>query len=240
MLLAEGVRVVGVSREPDVFPNEPLYVPMACDLSDISATQALFTQIFETYPELRLVINNAGYGVLEDLGTMTAATIQQQYAVMLEAPTLIASAAVAHFQTIQHGCLVNVSSLAVELPLPLMSIYNACKAGLSGLSKSLMLDEIEGRYTVIDFRPGDFNTSFADRMAGELHWNGSDLRAVMDHHHAVAPGVQIAVVGLRTALLKQRSGIVRVGDLFQSKIAPLGVLLPWRWLLRIIRYYYRH
>ena len=240
MLLDAGVHVIGVSRRPDVFPEVRNYEPVVCDLTDLDAVKLVISKIVLDYPQVQLVINNAGYGVLEELSELSAADIQRQYAVMLTAPALIASGAVRHFQQRGMGCLVNVSSLAVELPLPLMSIYNSSKAGLSALSKSLMLDEISDRYQVIDFRPGDFNTEFATRMEGQLKWNGVDLRSVMDRHHAVAPKVDLAVVALRQALLKRASGIVRVGDFFQSKIAPLGVLLPWRCLLRIIRRYYQH
>ena len=239
MLLDAGVHVFGVSRRPDVFPGIANYEPVVCDLSDLNAVEAVILRILSEHSEVQLVINNAGYGVLDDLGAMSAADVERQYAVLLTAPALIASAAVRHFKKRGMGCLVNVSSLAVELPLPLMSIYNSSKAGLSGLSKSLMLDEVDDQYKVIDFRPGDFNTSFAERMEGQLKWNGVDLRAVMDRHHAVAPKVGLAVEGLRRALLRQASGIVRVGDFFQSRIAPMGVLLPWRWLLRIIRRYYQ-
>jgi hypothetical protein len=96
------------------------------------------------------------------------------------------------------------------------------------------------RYRVIDFRPGDFNTNFAERMEGRVEWNGVDLRAVMDRHHAQAPGVERAVKSLRRALLGKRSGRVRVGEWFQAKLAPLGPrLLPAGWIRALIRDYYR-
>ena len=123
-----------------------------------------------------------------------------------------------------------------------MPIYNACKAGLSALSESLMLDASgsDKKYTVVDFRPGDFNTNFAQRMTGRIEWNGADLREVMDRHHAQAPSVDVALKGFRRALLSSCSGTVRVGDFFQSKIAPLGPrLFSCRWLRAIIRFYYR-
>ncbi|MEM8868104.1 MAG: SDR family NAD(P)-dependent oxidoreductase [Verrucomicrobiota bacterium] len=239
MLLEEGIRVIGLSRQPDVLPDEPSYIPVACDLSKTGSVEATLEQIIEEHSSLRLVINNAGFGILESLSEMDAGDIERQYAVMLEAPTIIASKATGYFKQVGAGCLVNVSSLAVELPLPLMPVYNASKAGLSALSESLILDEVDGRFQVIDFRPGDFNTSFAERMEGELLWNGVNLREVMDRHHAVAPDASLATAALRRALVRNRSGIVRVGDFFQSRIAPWGRLLPRAWLRGIIRGYYK-
>lgn len=240
MLLAEGVRVFGMSRRPDAFPERELYTPVVCDLSDLAEVESVFERLFLDEPEVSLVINNAGFGILDYLSEMPAESVRQQYAVMLEAPTLIAGKAVAHFDTHGGGCLVNVSSLAVELPLPLMAVYNACKAGLSGLSESLLLDGVGKDYRVIDFRPGDFNTPFAERMEGSVEWNGVDIRKVFDAHHARAPAVATALPALRRALLHEVSGTVRVGDFFQSKIAPLGRFLPQRWLRALIRWYYKH
>ena len=124
-------------------------------------------------PQIDLVINNAGFGILSRLEDLEAKAIQKQYAVMLEAPTLIANRAIRHFKAQQHGCLMNISSMAVEIPIPLMPIYNACKAGLSALSDSLILDASgdSHNYCVIDVRPGDYRTKFADNMQGSAQWN---------------------------------------------------------------------
>jgi NAD(P)-dependent dehydrogenase (short-subunit alcohol dehydrogenase family) len=243
MLLAEGVSVIGMSRNPEI-PDAPEgYQPWSVDLSDTASLEAALDEIFETFPDIDLVINNAGFGVLSHLEAMEPEVIRSQYAVMLAAPTTISSRAIRAFKTRSvKGCLVNVSSLAVELPLPLMPIYNASNAALSALSESLILDAsgASEAYTVIDFRPGDFNTNFAQRMEGRVDWNGADLREVMDRHHAQAPSVQLAVKGLRKALLRHRSGRVRVGDFFQSKLAPLGPrFLPVGWIRKLIRLYYR-
>ena len=243
MLLAEGVSVVGVSRQPEL-PDAPAgYQPWPMDLSQLDALGAELDKVFSQHPEIDLVINNAGFGVLSHLEAMTPQAIDAQYAVMLSAPTMISARAIQAFKARSiHGCLVNVSSLAVELPLPLMPIYNASKAALSALSESLMLDACgaSNTYRVIDFRPGDFNTNFADRMVGRIEWNGVDLRAVMDRHHAQAPGADRAVKGLRKALMGQRNGRVRVGDWFQAQLAPLGPrLFPARWMRGLIRWYYR-
>lgn len=243
--MAEGVRVIGLSRSPEIDDApEGMYLPVSVDLSDMDALPEKLDALFAEHSGIDLVINNAGYGILEYFDALSDAQIEQQLAVMLRAPTLLAGRAIRTFREQKvTGCLVNVSSLAAELPLPLMPIYNMCKAGLSALSDSLLLDGSktgEGP-VVIDFRPGDFNTNFAQRMEGLVDWQGVDLRAVMDAHHAKAPEAAVAVEGLAKALRKGVSGRVRVGEFFQAKVAPLGPrLFPNRWLRGIIRNYYKH
>ena len=241
-LLDQGVAVVGLSRSPDIEDAPEHYTPWPLDLSHTEALPGVLDALFERFPEIDLVINNAGFGVLEHLQAQSLSTMEAQLSVMLRAPVIISSRALKHFESISTaGCLCNVSSLAVELPLPLMPVYNMCKGGLSALSQSLILDASGGgkHYCVIDFRPGDFNTNFAHRMEGQLDWNGVDLRAVMDRHHAAAPEVGIAVKAFHRALIKGRSGRVAAGSFFQRCIAPLGPRFLGERLTRAItrRYY---
>jgi short-subunit dehydrogenase len=242
MLLAEGIAVVGLSRHPEIEGAEPGYFPLRCDLSKVGQLGASLDTVFAEHAGVDLVINNAGFGILGELPEISNEAIERQYAVMLVAPALICRKALEVFsERIETGCLVNVSSLATELPIPLMPVYNSCKAGLSGLSDSLILDLSGSKKSavVIDFRPGDFCTEFSERMEGAHQWNGVDLRQIMDRHHAKAPKPEIAVEALRKALRRGKSGRVRTGDFFQSKIAPLGPrLFPHKWLTRIIRGYY--
>ena len=240
MLLEQGVQVIGLSRNAGVLEEHPDYTHISCDLSDLADVERVCAELWQQYPQLNLVINNAGYGILSELDNLQPAAIKSQYAVLLMAPSLLARAAVAQFKSKGEGCLVNVASLATELPLPLMPIYNASKSGLSALSQSLQLDLFDmPNCRVIDFRPGDFNTQFAHNMQGEVSWNGINLRKVMDQHHASAPDASVAVQALQRALSGRRSGIVRVGSFFQARIAPLGRFLPWRLLQRLICQYYK-
>jgi len=60
--------------------------------------------------------------------------------------------------------MVNVSSLAVDFPMPYMSGYNVVKAGLAAFSESLMMEVAGTGVVVIDFRPGDYRTNFNQTM----------------------------------------------------------------------------
>lgn len=244
MLVEEGIFVIGLSRKPALSLSRQIYEPFACDLSSLSSVKAALDDVFARHEDIDLVINNAGFGVLGELSAMTDDSIEAQYAVMLLAPVWVARRALRAFKKNgQRGCLVNVASLASELPIPLMPVYNSCKAGLSGLSDSLALDLAgsAGTTKVVDFRPGDFRTPFAARMEGEVAWNGLNLRAIMDRHHRNAPPVARAVADLKRTLRSPASGRVRTGSFFQAVLAPWGArLLPASWLRRLIRFYYRH
>lgn len=242
MLLEQGITVVGMSRQPECTSLGSQYHPVPFDLSETSELPTHLESILGEFPQIDLIINNAGFGILSRLEELTVAQIKQQYAVMLEAPTIIAGIAIRHFKKKQHGCLMNISSMAVEVPIPLMPIYNASKAGLSALSDSLILDAAgdEDHYSIIDVRPGDFRTKFADNMQGGAQWNGVNLRAVLDHHHATAPEVQSAIGPIQQALIEGKSRRLRVGTFFQTVMGGLGArALPSSIARKIIRSYYK-
>ena len=243
MLLEQGIEVVGMSRQPQCPSLGSQYHPWPFDLSKNNELPEQIDAVFAKFPQIDLVINNAGFGILSRLEDLEADAIQRQYAVMLEAPTLIANRAIRHFKTQQGGCLLNISSMAVEIPIPLMPIYNTCKAGLSALSDSLILDASgDGHnYCVIDVRPGDYRTKFADNMQGRAHWNGVDLRAVLDHHHQSAPEVHSALTAIQKALLAGKNRRLRVGTFIQTVMGCLGARgLPSSVVRMIIRNYYKH
>ncbi len=242
MLIEEGITVVGMSRKPEQPSLGSNYHPVSFDLSNVDKLPSQVETIFKEFPNIDIVINNAGFGILSRLEALNAEQVHKQYAVMLEAPTLITASAISHFQKQQTGCLMNISSMAVEVPIPLMPIYNAAKAALSALSDSLMLDASgdDARYSVIDVRPGDFKTKFADNMQGDAHWNGVNLRAILDKHHAEAPDVQSAIAPIRKALLEGKSRRLRVGTFFQTVMGCLGAhTLPSAISRQIIKSYYK-
>ena len=67
MLLAEGVTVIGVSRHPEIPEAPEGYQPWPIDLSDLNTLQSELDQLYAEHPQIDLVINNAGFGVLSHL-----------------------------------------------------------------------------------------------------------------------------------------------------------------------------
>jgi short-subunit dehydrogenase len=230
MLLAEGVRVWGTSRSVDrlsELTQNPAFTPVALDLRDGAAAEEVFHEAERAAGGFDLVINNAGYGVFDEFASADFSIWQKQIEVMLLSPARLSHAALrgmlARSMAGRHGALVNISSLAVEFPLPFQSAYNLTKAGLSALNESLMVEVEDTGIVVIDFRPGDYRTDFESsvyRRTGDLTrrmiraW--SAFKRMMDS----GPEPAHAAETLRRALLEHRSGTVRTGRFFQAVMAP--------------------
>jgi short-subunit dehydrogenase len=231
MLLGEGVRVWGTARDPTRLPGRPGFAPLALDLADHAAVEHAFRTADTAAGGLALVINNAGYGLFGPFVERDFADWWKQCDAMLTQTLHLSHLALRGMQARHRGALVNVSSLAVEFPLPFMSGYNVAKAGLSAFSESLMVEVAGTDVIVIDFRPGDYRTGFNQIMhanseifpstgpapASRLQRAWSALEANL--RKAPAPGR--AAADLRRALRRGRSGTVRSGTFFQARLAPL-------------------
>lgn len=237
MLLAEGVRVTGTARDVDrlkALAKEPLFTPLALDLAEPLVAQRAFEDATRAAGDggFDLVINNAGYGVFAPFTAIDYATWQAQLDAVLGTTARLSHAALRQMLSRKRGTLVNISSLAVEFPLPFTSGYNMAKAGLSALSESLIFETRGTGVTVIDFRPGDYRTAFNQAMHSTAHIHSADPRVAsawheLESHLATAPLAVAAARDLRRALQRGRSGTVRSGSLFQATIAPfLSRLAP--------------
>jgi short-subunit dehydrogenase len=233
MLLEEGVRVWGTARDAgrltDLASRFPaLFTPVIFDLADPVAGDAAFERATRAAGgAFDLVINNAGYGVFGAFDATGFRVWEAQLQAMLIATMRLSHAALRGMRVRDRGCLVNVSSLAADFPLPFMSGYNVAKAGLSAFTESLVVETRGSGISVIDFRPGDFRTGFNQTMqpvqlTGATAGSRAMSRAweALERNLQAAPSPAFAAAHLRRALLRGRSGTVRAGSVFQARVAP--------------------
>lgn len=237
--IAEGLDVVGLSRR---FPENasPSYHHLTLDLLDEARLESALRTLERDPPDIW--VNNAGHGLVGDAWSAPPEEIENLQRLLYEIPVRLTRVFehACRREQIRPACLVQVSSLAVELPIPAMPYYNAAKAALSAFTQSLLLDG-ELPFQLIDFRPGDFNTGFmqSDAVRNSRAAGRPIFKNLLDRHQK-APAPEKAAARLIRAIDRGRSGTVRSGTLFQSVLAPLGPrLLPRGLLHALIRANYR-
>lgn len=263
MLLDEGLSVWGTARDTkrlDRLSARRGFTPVGMDLSEGAGSVAAFERASAATSGgvYDLVIQNAGYGVFGEFAGSDWRPWAEQLETMLVNTARISHAAMASWQGRGDSCLVHVTSLAVEFPIPFQSGYNAAKAGLAALSESLDLETRGTAVRVIDFRPGDYRTDFnraqisakcasaPGLVAAPVSGSGTASASITDRvwcrieaNLEAAPAPQRAASDLRRALLQRRRGRVRSGGFFQARIAPLLARFdPSDWRLRLIARYF--
>jgi len=223
-LLAEGMQVHAISRNPDRMKKMDLLHPVELDLSDLDAVAGYGKSFVDENGTPDLLVNNAGYGAFYEWKEFPEDEITRQTAVLFSAPVLLCKAFAPLMEKSGKGTIVNVTSLATLFPLPYMPLYNAGKSALSSFTQSLMLEYPEYP-RLIDFRSGDVRTSF-NRSAPKQAESGqsqSMKRAweKIEDQLQDSPMPENIVRQLLKILKKDKSGVFYGGSFFQSRIAPL-------------------
>ncbi len=119
----------------------------------------LFEQLLkENSPEIKVLINNAGYGRCEDFFSSNRAA--QTGMVDLNCRGLMAVTRLCLPYMLDDSLVLNIASIAAFAPTPRMSVYSATKAFVLSLSKALH-DELRPRgIKVLAVCPGPMDTEF--------------------------------------------------------------------------------
>lgn len=243
-LIAEGLTVWGTSRSPDRLQDRDRFIPAALDLADARSIDRLWERVLTEGPGVDVVVANAGYGVFGGFTDANFDAWTSQIEGMLIGTARLVHLAMPHLEAHSPSAVVILSSLACEFPLPYMSGYNAVKGGLSGFARGLMIESAETGPYIVDFRPGDFRTSFNRNMGiserkpdrtDQITRVGKRLDSIMN----AAPDPVRAARDLVHALRRKRHAVVRTGSFFQARLAPLfSRLVPENWLRAVSRRYF--
>lgn len=241
-LLAEGLRVYAISRNPDSLLKHQNLIPIKADLLDPKDASLLCQKIDSGEISIDLLINNAGAGAFYDFRNFPQSIIENQLKLLLESPILLSQAAYQSMCKKSSGMIVNVSSLVTEFPLPYMALYNSCKAGLSAFTQSLMLENRNSSVKIIDLQPGDFRTYFNNvisldpKIEQDKHLLASWKATQNMLNHGPLPSK--AAKDLMRIIKANRSGRFYTGSFFQAKIASaFGKVLPFKLKMHLLKRY---
>ena len=166
---------------------------------------------------INFLINNAGMGDRGPFATGDWAKIHAMLELNIVALTRLTHHLLPMLLEGGRGAILNVSSIAGLIPLPLMSVYAATKAYVNSFSDGLRMELRETGITVTAVLPGPAETEFgqvASRETSESEWSPPEgllvpveevvrmaLGAVAADKARVIPGWKVALVmGLAVAL----------------------------------------
>jgi NAD(P)-dependent dehydrogenase (short-subunit alcohol dehydrogenase family) len=237
-LAAAGHQIWTASRHPK--PGAGLH-PVPLDLLQPATVRPAFEKALAEAGHFDVLINNAGAGVFGPLDQMPLVSVRDQFQLMVHAPVELIQLALPHLHRQGHGTIINITSMAAGFPIPYMAGYNAAKAALSALTGSLRLELAGSPIRVVELQPGDINTRFHDstqRGTGDersQHVWEHQLRTMA----AAPPTQRVAEAVAKILEMHCPPPVIRVGDFFQARLAPLGQrLLPGRWMEWLVRRYY--
>ncbi len=238
-LANKGYKVYGLARRP--FSDE-LFECMQADVNDLASVEAVFEAVYEKEKHIDAVVNNAGMGIAGAVEYAEKESIQRIFDTNLTSLVKISSIALKYLKETK-GNLVNIGSVAGELPIPFQSCYSATKAGV--LNFSLALDGEVRRFgvKVTVVQPGDTKTGFtAARVieGGEEGYNGKIGRSIrrMEHDEQNGKSPDTVAKTVEKALRRKHPPLkMTVGGQYKLFVG-LKKLLPTRFVNFILRKLY--
>lgn len=150
-----------------------LAAAITVDVSDDAAVARAFRELDETFPRLDVLINNAGVSVRhESFRSITPAQWRDVIDTNLNGVFYVASEAV---RRIDEGVIINMSSINGLAAFPHYADYNASKAAILALSRTMAV-ELAPKIRVLALCPGAVLTpmqraEYTDEMLEEVNAN---------------------------------------------------------------------
>ncbi|WP_379128520.1 SDR family oxidoreductase [Paenibacillus sp. sgz500958] len=159
----------------------PGLITRVSDLNQESERVALFEWVTANYPEVNVLINNAGiqqrFNVLKSKAKTDWGYFNNEITTNIEAPIHFSMLFAPFFAAKEEAAIINVTSGLAFTPFAIAPIYSASKAALHSFTMSLRHQLSDTSVEVIEVAPPAVNTQLGGTG---LHVHGEPLDAFTD------------------------------------------------------------
>lgn len=187
--LAEGAKVIGGSRHPDILAelgNKTEVVPVAVDFSTPEAGEQIIERALKVFGQVDVVVNNVGIAPVRQ-GFLSVSDDDWRHVLDINLMSMVRTsrAVLPHMIKRKSGVIINIASESGRQPDTMLVDYSVSKAAMLSLSKALA-DEF-GPYgiRVNTVSPGPTRTplwdnpgGFAEGLAAQF---GMEKEAAIEH-----------------------------------------------------------
>ena len=159
-LTKRGLEVTATARRPKQLEGLDVARSLALDVdSDASVADA----VAEVGP-IDVLVNNAGFGIDGAVETVPLADVRRAFETNFFGAARMIQAVLPSMRERGSGVIVNVTSVAGVVAVPLGGYYSATKFALEALSESLHLEVGHFGIRVVIVEPGAIETSFGTNL----------------------------------------------------------------------------
>jgi NAD(P)-dependent dehydrogenase (short-subunit alcohol dehydrogenase family) len=141
----------------------PLKV-LTLDVTDEKSTQKAIEMVMYEQNRIDILVNNAGYSLVGALEQLSMDEIKEEFETNFFGIIRLIRKVLPLMRKQRSGRIINVSSLAGRIGLPLASAYVSSKFALEGLSESLKYEVQDFGIYVILIEPGVIKTNFIKNL----------------------------------------------------------------------------
>ncbi|WP_312900141.1 SDR family oxidoreductase [Chryseobacterium taichungense] len=219
-LIEQGSRVIVTGRKikalKEVKERFPNIYTFQSDVSNPEDIRQLYQKVTHQFPELNVLINNAGEMRLIDMQDTSnnLEDITREIDINLSGAIHMASQFLPHLLTKQPAALVNVSSAIAFMPYSIAPIYSASKSGIHAFTMALRLQLKDTSVKVMELIPPGVDTNLQNDWVMKVN-----PKQMMD----VDKLVNVAINGLKKDISEIKPPLVKVLK-FLSRIVPNALM----------------
>ena len=141
---------------------------LSMDVTDEASMEAAVQQIIDAEGRIDVLINNAGYGSYGAIEDVPIDEARRQFEVNLFGLARLTQLVLPHMRARGRGRILNISSMAGLITMPLGSWYHATKYALEAFSDALRMEVEEFGIDVVIIEPGGIKTPWGPIAADHL------------------------------------------------------------------------
>jgi NAD(P)-dependent dehydrogenase (short-subunit alcohol dehydrogenase family) len=134
------------------------------DVTDKESIKKAVKETINAFGNIDVLVNNAGYGASGFLEEASQQEVYKQIDTNLVGVINTIQEVLPVMREQKSGTIINITSLAGSVGMPMLSLYNASKFAVEGLSESLAFELKEFDINVKTVAPGAFKTNFMDAI----------------------------------------------------------------------------
>lgn len=168
-LLEAGQKVVGLVRTPmkvralmERYPEQIYIYPF--DLTRLDKIEEIVSEILKEHPDISYITSNAGISVIGAAENVSYTDIQNLMNTNLIGSVLFIKSVIPHIRR-NGGRIIQISSLAGEIAIPMWSYYVASKHGINGFCESVSRELSGSNAQIMIVEPGAINTPLWEKVA---------------------------------------------------------------------------
>jgi NAD(P)-dependent dehydrogenase (short-subunit alcohol dehydrogenase family) len=226
---AAGFVVYGGARRESTFDTVRAAggCPLLLDVTDPQQIDAAVSRIEREHGAVEVLVNNAGYGQLGPVETVSREQWLRQYDTNVFGLVQVAQRVLPAMRARRRGRILNVSSMGGEFTFPLAAAYHSTKYAVESISDALRFEARPFGIQVISIQPGVVRTALLQTTLDTLQLPAGSpyqpLAATMERLSGSSAGSISAERVARTIVYAARTARPRT----RYKIGMMAHMLPW-------------
>ena len=221
---------------------------LSMDVTDKQSVACAVEKVVAEQGRIDVLINNAGVGISGALELTTEEELKWQMDTNFGGVVNMCNAVLPVMRKARSGRIINISSIAGVMAVPFQGFYSASKFAIEGYSEALSMEAYPFGIKVCLVEPGDFCTNFTANRNVSMATLSCDeykdnfertMRIIEKEEKGGSKPIRLAKAV--ACLVERRNPPFRtkVGSWFQVLLAKLRWVIPYSWLAKGLRWFYK-